>query len=64
MKVYDNLDISKVIEAKPDITCIGAFDGIHVGHQALINLAKTLRSNYQRLTVHQDPNHSYNPLHE
>ena len=55
MKVYDNLDISKVIEAKPDITCIGAFDGIHLGHQALIKLAKTISSNYQILTFEPVP---------
>lgn len=64
MKVYDNLDFSKVIEAKPDITCIGAFDGIHLGHQALIKLAKTVSSNYQILTFEPVPKKYFNNLHE
>ena len=42
MNVYDSLNLNTVVDDKPDVTCIGAFDGVHLGHQALINMAKSI----------------------
>ena len=44
MNVYDSLNLNTVVDDKPDVTCIGAFDGVHLGHkmlfQQLVNNSK------------------------
>ena len=40
MNVYDSLNLNTVVDDKPDVTCIGAFDGVHLGHQSLIKKLK------------------------
>ena len=64
MNVYDNLNLNEVLEAKPDVTCIGAFDGVHLGHQALVNMAKSISSKYQILTFDPVPKKYFNNLHK
>ncbi len=64
MNVYDNLNINEVLEAKPDVTCIGAFDGVHLGHQALVNMAKSISSKFQILTFDPVPKKFFNNMHK
>ena len=64
MNVYDSLNLNEVLEAKPDVTCIGAFDGVHLGHQALVNMAKSISSKYQILTFDPVPKKYFNSSHK
>ncbi len=64
MNVYDSLNLNEILEAKPDVTCIGAFDGVHLGHQALINMAKSISSKYQILTFDPVPKKFFNNMHK
>jgi len=64
MNVYDSLNLNEVLEAKPDVTCIGAFDGVHLGHMELIKFAKTVSSKYQILTFDPIPKKYFNNEHE
>ena len=64
MNVYDSLNLNEVLDAKPEVTCIGAFDGVHLGHQALVNMAKSISSKYQILTFDPVPKKYFNNLHK
>ena len=64
MNIYDNLNFNEVLEAKPDVTCIGAFDGVHLGHQALVNMAKSISSKFQILTFDPVPKKFFNNMHK
>ena len=64
MNVYDSLNLNEVLEAKPDVTCIGAFDGVHLGHQALVNMAKSISSKFQILTFDPVPKKFFNNMHK
>ena len=63
MNVYDSLNLNTVVDDKPDVTCIGAFDGVHLGHQALINMAKSISTKYQILTFDPVPKKYFNIMH-
>jgi riboflavin kinase/FMN adenylyltransferase len=56
--------LNEVLDAKPEVTCIGAFDGVHLGHQALVNMAKSISSKYQILTFDPVPKKYFNNLHK
>ena len=63
MNVYDSLNLNTVVDDKPDVTCIGAFDGVHLGHQALINMAKSISTKYQILTFDPVPKKYFDIMH-
>ena len=63
MNVYDSLNLNTVVDDKPDVTCIGAFDGVHFGHQALINMAKSISTKYQILTFDPVPKKYFDIMH-
>ncbi len=63
MNVYDSLNLNTVVNDKPDVTCIGAFDGVHLGHQALINMAKSISTKYQILTFDPVPKKYFDIMH-
>lgn len=63
MNVYDSLNLNTVVDDKPDVTCIGAFDGVHLGHQALINMAKSISTKYQILTFDPVPKKYFDIKH-
>ena len=64
MNVYDSLNLNKVIDTKPDVTCIGAFDGVHLGHQALVKMAKSISFKYQILTFDPVPKKYFDNMHK
>ena len=63
MNVYDSLNLNTLVNDKPDVTCIGAFDGVHLGHQALINMAKSISTKYQILTFDPVPKKYFDIMH-
>ncbi len=64
MNVYDSLNLNKVVDVKSDVTCIGAFDGVHLGHQALVKMAKSISSKYQILTFDPVPKKYFDHMHK
>jgi len=66
MNTYLNFGKDDVIESHVDVTCIGAFDGLHLGHLELINQTKQISNNFQVVTFNEIPkiyfNNSLKPL--
>ncbi len=60
MNTYLNFGENDVIESDIDVTCIGAFDGIHRGHLELINKTKQISNNYQVVTFNEIPKIYFN----
>ena len=55
MKTYQDFKKDDVIESKIDVTCIGAFDGLHRGHIELIKKTKEIDNNFQIVTFNKIP---------
>ncbi len=55
MKTYQDFKKDEVIESKIDVTCIGAFDGLHRGHIELIKKTKEINNNFQIVTFNEIP---------
>ena len=55
MKIYQDFKKDEVIESKIDVTCIGAFDGLHRGHIELIKKTKEIDNNFQIVTFNEIP---------
>ena len=55
MKIINNFGKLDKLESDIDASCIGAFDGIHLGHQQLINETKKISNNFQIITFDQVP---------
>ena len=60
MNTYLNFGQNDVIESDIDVTCIGAFDGLHKGHLELINKTKQISNNYQIVTFNEIPKIYFN----
>ena len=60
MNTYLNFGENDFIESDIDVTCIGAFDGIHRGHLELINKTKQISNNYQIVTFNEIPKIYFN----
>lgn len=54
MKVF-NFEIDSVPQIKTDAVCIGKFDGIHKGHEALLNVARSISDDVGILTFTPPP---------
>ena len=55
MKIYDNFGKDDAIKSDVEVTCIGAFDGVHKGHIELINKTKEINNNFQIVTFDKIP---------
>ena len=55
MKIYDNFGKDDSITSDVEVTCIGAFDGVHKGHIELINKTKEINKNFQIVTFDEIP---------
>ena len=55
MKTYQDFKKDQLIESKIDVTCIGAFDGLHRGHIELIKKTKEIDNNFQIVTFNEIP---------
>ena len=55
MKIYDNFGKDDSITSDVEVTCIGAFDGVHKGHIELINKTKEINKNFQIVTFYEIP---------
>ena len=55
MKTYQDFSKDEFVENKIDVTCIGAFDGLHRGHIELIKKTKKVDNNYQIVTFDEIP---------
>ena len=55
MKIYDNFGKDDSIASDVEVTCIGAFDGVHKGHIELINKTKEINKNFQIVTFDEIP---------
>ena len=55
MKIYDNFGKDDSITSDIEVTCIGAFDGVHKGHIELINKTKEINKNFQIVTFDEIP---------
>ena len=55
MKIYDNFGKDDSITSDVEVTCIGAFDGVHKGNIELINKTKEINKNFQIVTFDEIP---------
>ncbi|MFL2647852.1 MAG: bifunctional riboflavin kinase/FAD synthetase [Candidatus Actinomarinales bacterium] len=55
MKTYQDFSKDEFVENKIEVTCIGAFDGLHRGHIELIKKTKKVDNNYQIVTFNEIP---------
>jgi len=55
MKTYQDFSKDEFVDNKIEVTCIGAFDGLHRGHIELIKKTKKVDNNYQIVTFNEIP---------
>jgi FAD synthase len=51
MNIYDHFSSKDVVSSEIDISCIGAFDGLHLGHLELIKSTFNYSKNFQIITI-------------
>jgi len=64
MNIYESFTQKDFVNTQSDITCLGAFDGVHLGHQKLIEEAKKIDTNFQLITFDIVPKKYFNPQHQ
>jgi len=60
MKIYQDFNQKEFIESDIEVTCIGAFDGLHKGHLELIKKTKEVNNNFQIVTFSEIPKIYFN----
>ncbi len=55
MKIFQDFGQKDFIEEDIEVTCIGAFDGLHKGHLELIKKTKEINNNFQIVTFNEIP---------
>ena len=60
MKIYQDFNQKDIIESDIEVTCIGAFDGLHKGHLELIKKTKDVNNNFQIVTFSEIPKIYFN----
>lgn len=64
MNIYESFSLKDIVSTQSDITCLGAFDGVHLGHQKLIEETKKIDNNFQLITFDIVPKKYFNPQHQ
>ena len=60
MKIYQDFNQKEYIKSNIEVTCIGAFDGLHKGHLELIKKTKDVNNNFQIVTFSEIPKIYFN----
>ena len=60
MKIYQDFNQKEFIDSDIEVTCIGAFDGLHKGHLELIKKTKDVNNNFQIVTFSEIPKIYFN----
>ena len=60
MNIYDHFSSKDVVDSEIDISCIGAFDGLHLGHIELIKSTFEYSKNFQIITFDTLPKIFFN----
>ena len=60
MNIYDHFSSKDVVNSEIDISCIGAFDGLHLGHLELIKSTFNCSNNFQIITFDTLPKIFFN----
>ena len=60
MNIYDHFSSKDVVSSEIDISCIGAFDGLHLGHLELIKSTVNYSKNFQIITFDTLPKIFFN----
>lgn len=64
MKIFSSFGNSENIEDSVQSTCIGAFDGVHLGHQNLIQKTKNISNSFQIVTFDKVPKNYFDSNHK
>ena len=60
MNIYEHFSSKDVVNSEIDISCIGAFDGLHLGHLELIKSTFNYSKNFQIITFDTLPKIFFN----
>ena len=50
MSIYESFSQKDFVNTKSETACLGAFDGVHLGHQKLIEETQKIDTNFQLIT--------------
>ena len=64
MNIYESFSRKDFVDTQSDTTCLGAFDGVHLGHQKLIEETQKIDTNFQLITFDIVPKKYFNSKHQ
>ena len=64
MNIYESFSRKDFVDTQSDTTCLGAFDGVHLGHQKLIEETQKIDTNFQLITFDIVPKKYFNSQHQ
>jgi len=64
MNIYESFSQKDFVNTKSEIACLGAFDGVHLGHQKLIEETQKIDTNFQLITFDIVPKKYFNSQHQ
>ncbi len=64
MNIYESFSRKDFVDTQSDTTCLGAFDGVHLGHQKLIEETQKIDTNFQLITFDIVPKKFFNSQHQ
>ena len=64
MNIYESFSQKDFVNTKSEIACLGAFDGVHLGHQKLIEETQKIDTNFQLITFDIVPKRYFNSQHQ
>jgi len=64
MNIYESFSQKDFVNTKSETACLGAFDGVHLGHQKLIEETQKIDTNFQLITFDIVPKKYFNSQHQ